>query len=153
LKIYAQQWITMFIYIFNVNQFFVGFIAILCLFSSNLNKVTSIYKIPCFHPFKVQDSKLDVPKLTSHDGDTMQLQLNLLNDLQILFLMSLEQHSALSTTWWCWWTLQKSKCWRWWQWIVICEYKRWILLWTTKHCYKWKKQKDATIMETFSFWM
>ncbi len=97
------------IYKFNVNQFSIGFIVILCLLSSNLDKVTNMYKIPCFHPFKVQDSKLIVPKLKSHDGDTMQLQLNLLNDFQILFLMNIEQHSALSRTWWCWWTLQKSK--------------------------------------------
>jgi hypothetical protein len=75
-----------------------GFIVISCLLSSNLDKVTSMYKIPCFHPFEVQDYKLVVPKLTSHDGDTMQLQLNLLNVLQILFLMNIEQHSALSTT-------------------------------------------------------
>ncbi len=27
-----------------------GFTVILCLFSSNLDKVTSMYKIPCFHP-------------------------------------------------------------------------------------------------------
>jgi hypothetical protein len=86
------------IYKSNVNQFSIGLIVILCLLSSNLDKVTSMYKIPCFHPFKVQDSELVVPKLTSHDGDTMQLQLNLLNDLQIMFLMNIEQHSALSTT-------------------------------------------------------